>query len=121
MRVAFFAWESLHSVSVGGVAAHVTELSVALRRRRHEVHNFVRLGEGQRTYDVVDGVHYHRCPIDLNPDFVTEMNNMGNSFVYSLGETEAHRAHGSTSCTDTIGSARRVSSRPRTIAATARC
>ena len=58
MRVAFFAWESLHSVSVGGVAAHVTELSAALRCRRHEVHNFVRLGEGQRTYDVVDGVHY---------------------------------------------------------------
>ena len=91
MRIAFFAWESLHSVPVGGVAAHVTELSVALRRRGHEVHNFVRLGEGQRTYDVIDDVHYHRCPIDLNSDFVTEMNNMGNSFVYFLGETESHQ------------------------------
>ena len=42
MRVAFFSWESLHSVPVGGVAAHVTELSAALGRRGHEVHNFVR-------------------------------------------------------------------------------
>jgi len=91
MRVAFFSWESLHSLPVGGVAAHVTELSAALQRRGHEVHNFVRLGEGQRTYDVVDGVHYHRCPIDLHPDFVTEMNNMGNSFMYFMGQTEAHQ------------------------------
>ncbi|MEX2093085.1 MAG: glycosyltransferase family 4 protein [Pirellulales bacterium] len=91
MRVAFFSWESLHSVPVGGVAAHVTELSAALGRRGHEVHNFVRLGQGQRTYDVIDGVHYHRCPIDLHPDFVSEMNNMGNSFAYFMGETEAHQ------------------------------
>jgi glycosyltransferase involved in cell wall biosynthesis len=91
VRIAFFAWESLHSISVGSVARHVTELAAAVERRGHEVHVFVRLGEGQRTYDVVDGVHYHRCPIELNPDFVTEMNNMGNSFVYFLGETEAHQ------------------------------
>ncbi|MEM9656876.1 MAG: glycosyltransferase family 4 protein [Planctomycetota bacterium] len=91
MRIAFFSWESLHSVAVGGVAAHVTELSAALTRRGHEVHNFVRLGENQTTYECIDGVHYHRCPIDLHPDFITEMNNMGNSFVYFMGETEAHQ------------------------------
>ena len=90
MRIALLSWESLHSVSVGGVAAHVTELAAALERRGHEVHVFVRLGEGQPTYEVIDGVHYHRCPIDLHPDFVTEMNNMGNAFVYFLGAAEAH-------------------------------
>lgn len=89
MRVALFAWESLHSIAVGGVAAHVTELAAAFQRRGHEAHVFVRLGAGQDTYQLVDGVHYHRCPIQLDPDFVTEMNNMGNSFVYFLGETEA--------------------------------
>ena len=91
MRIALLAWESLHSVAVGGVAVHVTELAAALERRGHEVHVFVRLGEGQTTYDGIDGIHYHRCPIELHPDFVTEMNNMCNSFVYFLGETEAYQ------------------------------
>lgn len=89
MRIAHFAWESLHSIPVGGVAAHVTELCAALERRGHEVHAFVRLGPWQPLYEVIDGVHYHRCPIPLHPDFITEMNNMGNVFAYFLGETEA--------------------------------
>jgi glycosyltransferase involved in cell wall biosynthesis len=84
------SWESLHSIPVGGGAVHVTELAAALERRGHEVHVFTRLGQGQHTYDCIHGVHYHRCPIDLHPDFVTEMNNMGNSFIYFLGDTEAH-------------------------------
>lgn len=90
MKIALMSWESLHSIAVGGVAPHVTELGAALERRGHEVHVFVRLGEGQSTYQVIDGVHYHRCPIELNPDFITEMNNMGNSFVWFLADCEAH-------------------------------
>jgi len=89
MKIAFFAWESLHSIPVGGVAVHVTELAAALQRRGHEVHVFVRLGPWQTCYEIIDGVHYHRCPIDLHPDFPTEMNNMCNSFAYFMGETEA--------------------------------
>lgn len=91
MRIALFTWESLHSVSVGGVAPHVSELAAGLQRRGHEVHVFARLGEGQTTYDVIQGVHYHRCPIELHPDFITEMNNMGNSFVYFMAQTEAYQ------------------------------
>jgi len=91
MRIALFAWESLHSVAVGGVAVHVTELAAGLQRRGHEVHVFVRLGEQQPTYQFIDGVHYHRCPIDLHPDFITEMNNMGNSFVYFMRQTESYQ------------------------------
>ena len=91
MRIAMFAWESLHSVAVGGVAVHVTELAAALRRRGHEVHVFARMGEGQTPYALIDGVHYHRCPIELNPDFITEMNNMCNRFVYFMGQTEAYQ------------------------------
>ncbi len=88
MRIALLSWESLHSVAVGGVAVHVTELAAALQRRGHEVHVFVRMGEGQSRYDLKDNVHYHRCPIELHPDFVTEMNNMCNSFIWHLGEVE---------------------------------
>jgi glycosyltransferase involved in cell wall biosynthesis len=91
MRIALLAWESLHSISVGGVAVHVTELAAAMQRRGHEVHVFVRIGEGQSPYQLIDGVHYHRCPIDLHPDFVTEMNNMCNRMVYFIGQTESYQ------------------------------
>lgn len=33
MKIALCAWESLHSVAVGGVAPHVTELAAGLCRR----------------------------------------------------------------------------------------
>jgi glycosyltransferase involved in cell wall biosynthesis len=89
MRIAFYSWESLHSLPVGGVAVHVTELAAALQRRGHEVHVFTRLGQGQTTYQWIDGVHYHRCPIDLHPDFITEMNNMCNSFAWFMRQTES--------------------------------
>jgi glycosyltransferase involved in cell wall biosynthesis len=88
VKIAFFAWESLHTVTVGAVATHVTELAAALERRGHDVHVFARIGEGQRTYDVIDGVHYHRVPISLNPDFVTEMSEMGNALYEHLVEAE---------------------------------
>lgn len=90
IRIALLAWETLHSVPVGGVAVHVTELAAAFRRRGHEVHVFCRIGPDQSTYDLIDGVHYHRCPIELHPDFVTEMNNMCNALMWRMGETEHH-------------------------------
>lgn len=93
MKIAFFAWESLHTVQVGAVATHVTELAAAMDRRGHEVHVFARIGEGQRLYDVIDGVHYHRCPIELDPDFVNEMTNMGRSLYQRMVETEALHAN----------------------------
>jgi glycosyltransferase involved in cell wall biosynthesis len=73
------------------MAVHVTELAAALERRGHEVHIFARLGPWQPTYEIIDGVHYHRCPIELDPNFITEMNNMCNSFVYFMAQTEAYQ------------------------------
>ncbi len=81
MRIAMFSWETLHSISVGGVAVHVTELAAALARRGHEVHVFTRRCHEQTEYDSVYGVHYHRCQFNLNPNFVDEVNNMCRSFV----------------------------------------
>jgi glycosyltransferase involved in cell wall biosynthesis len=82
MRIALFSWETLHSIPVGGVAVHVTELAAALERRKHEVHVFTRPGNNQPQYDCVHGVHYHRCPFPLNANFVDEVNNMCRSFVH---------------------------------------
>jgi glycosyltransferase involved in cell wall biosynthesis len=84
VRIALFSWETLHSIPVGGVGVHVTELAAALERRGHEVHVFTRLGHGQPLYDQVYGVHYHRCAFTLNPNFVDEVNNMCRAFVHAF-------------------------------------
>jgi glycosyltransferase involved in cell wall biosynthesis len=88
MRIALFSWESLHSIQVGGVAVVVTELAASLSRKGHEVHVFTRFGHGQGHYDFINGVHYHRCPFNLNPNFVDEVNDMCRSMVYHFFETQ---------------------------------
>ncbi|MFH1847838.1 MAG: glycosyltransferase, partial [Candidatus Omnitrophota bacterium] len=82
MRIALFTWESMHSIAVGGVAVHVTELACALERKGHEVHVFTRVGkQGQLWYEMIHGVHYHRCPYQQSQDFIEDVNNMCRSFV----------------------------------------
>ncbi len=81
MRLALFSWETLHSISAGGVAAHVTELGAALQRRGHEVHIFTRQGGWQPWDECIHGVWYHRCGFDLHPNFVDEIQHMCRSFV----------------------------------------
>lgn len=94
MRIAFFSWETMHSISVGGVAAHVTELGAALERKGHEVHIFTRLGNpNQPWYERIHGVHYHRCPYNPSKDFVDDVNNMCRAFVDSFFHTEDYVGH----------------------------
>lgn len=88
MKIAMLSWESLHSIRVGGIAPHVSELSAALVTLGHEVHVFTRLGPGQPGYDLLDGVHYHRCGFEPSTDFVTGMERMSDSFVWHLAEEE---------------------------------
>ncbi|MGB9457326.1 MAG: glycosyltransferase family 4 protein [Bryobacteraceae bacterium] len=88
MRVAMLAWESLHSIPVGGVGVHVTEVAAALERQGHDVHVFTRMGHNQAHYERIFGVHYHRCPFDLRPNFVDEVTNMCRSFVHHVFQTE---------------------------------
>jgi glycogen synthase len=88
MRIALFSWESLHSISVGGVGVHVTELAAALERRKHEVHVFTRQGGGQPLYECIHSVHYHRCPFQLSENFVDEINNMCRAFVKNFFDCE---------------------------------
>ncbi len=89
MRIALFSWESIHSVYVGGIAVHVSELACALERKGHEVHVFTRMGRPDHPlYERIYGVHYHRCPFDSHPDFLEEINNMCRSFVHNFFQTE---------------------------------
>lgn len=88
MKVAIFSWETLHSIAVGGVGAHVTELAAALQRRGHEAHVFTRQAPGQGAYDTIHGVHYHRCSFALSANFVDEVNNMCRAFVHRFFAVE---------------------------------
>ncbi|MEW6087885.1 MAG: glycosyltransferase family 4 protein [bacterium] len=94
MRIAFFSWESLHSIAIGGIAVHVTEIACALQRKGHEVHVFTRMGRSNHSqYENIHGVHYHRCPYAHHPDFIEEVNNMCRSMVHSFFQTEDYIGH----------------------------
>ena len=88
MRIALMSWETLHSVAVGGVAAHVTELAAALERYGHEVHVFTRPGYGGSSVQQIDGVWYHYCAFALNGNFIDEIQDMCRSFVWHFLRTE---------------------------------
>lgn len=89
MRIGLFSWESLYSIPVGGLAVVITELAAALQRKGNEVHVFTRIGPNQKMYEVIDGVHYHRCPFNFSSDFINEMsNNMCKSMAHHFFETE---------------------------------
>ena len=59
LKIAFFCWESLYSVKVGGLAPATTHLAEMLARQ-HEVHFFTR-GQGP---EEMYGVRYHYCEPD---------------------------------------------------------
>src|SRR5512147_290446 len=85
MRIAMFSSESLHSISSGGLGVHVTELAAGLQRRGHDVHVITRRIQEQKSYDWIDGVHYHRV------DHASNENDVEN--VDFLCKAIAHRFH----------------------------
>jgi glycosyltransferase involved in cell wall biosynthesis len=89
MRIALLSWESLHSVYVGGIANHVSELAAALARSGHDVHLFTRLGQAQqRRYERIDAVHYHRCGFMPRANFVENIKAMCQAFGEAVLQTE---------------------------------
>ena len=93
LRIAILSWESLHSISIGGIAVHVTELASALERKGQEVHVFTRMGRPDHPlYERIHGVHYHRVPYKGSSDFIDDINNMCRSFVTTVFQVEDHMA-----------------------------
>lgn len=89
LRIALFSWESLHSIAVGGLGVHVTELAAALERLGNEVHVFTRRGPNQGMYSLIDGVHYHRVDFAFDSDLIRELTvNMARSMVDRFYEVE---------------------------------
>lgn len=100
MRIAFFSWETLNSIPVGGVAAVVTHLAEALARLGHEVHVFARLGGGQPEHERINGVYEHRCISPGCDDFIEYMDHVGDGMVScyhniknEVGEFDVLHAH----------------------------
>ncbi len=81
MKVALFSWESLRSVAVGGVAAHVSELSRNLAARGDDVHVFTRSGAAESRDEEADGVRYHHCAVAPWGDLVEQTDHMCWAFV----------------------------------------
>jgi len=88
-----FSWESLHSIAVGGIAAHVTELAAALSRKGHSVHVFTRPGYGHGGAYQIDGVWYHYCPYKTSHNFIEEVQDMCRSFVWHFFQEEDRYGH----------------------------
>lgn len=86
MRLALFTWESLHSVLMGGLGVHVTELAAGLERRGHELHVITCRREGQRHYDRIDGVHYHRIDHGRSENWVESMDFMCKAMAHRFHE-----------------------------------
>ncbi len=86
MRVALFSWESLHSLLLGGLGVHVTELAAGLERRGHDVHVITRRAGHQAHYDRIDGVHYHRVDHGTSDNFVEMMDWMCKAMVHRFHE-----------------------------------
>ena len=91
MKIALLSWESLHSINIGGVGAHVTELGGALQRKGHEVHVITRMGRPDHPqHECIHGVYYHRTPYQWHPDFIDDVNNMCRAFVNTVFHLEGY-------------------------------
>lgn len=86
MRVAIFSWESLHSINIGGLGVHVSELAAGLERRGHDIHVFTRRKPEQNHYDRIDGVHYHRVDHGVSDNFVQCMDWMCQAMAHRFHE-----------------------------------
>jgi glycosyltransferase involved in cell wall biosynthesis len=87
LRIGMFSWESLHSVKVGGISPHVSELSEALALKGHEVHVFTRAGD-RGPYKKVNGVRYQRVDNDRSNGITRQMDSMCDRMVDRFRSTE---------------------------------
>jgi glycosyltransferase involved in cell wall biosynthesis len=88
MRIAHLAWESLHSIAVGGLAVHVTEVTEALAAEGDEIHVFTRSAPGHAAHEVVDGVHYHRLELPGGDDFLWQVAELNRRWVDAVLRAE---------------------------------
>lgn len=90
MRIAILAWESLHSVHVGGLGVVVTRTAEELAKRGHDVYLFTRAAEGQSKHARINNVNYCRCKFDPGKDILSFFSNMSKAMVKELHAVARH-------------------------------
>eukprot|EP00440_Ansanella_granifera_P029705 gb/GFBE01032266.1/.p1 GENE.gb/GFBE01032266.1/~~gb/GFBE01032266.1/.p1 ORF type:complete len:1114 (+),score=262.19 gb/GFBE01032266.1/:1-3342(+) len=88
LKIAMLSWETLHTIAVGGVAPHVTELASALLGAGHEVHIFTRAQGENKDHEIL-GVHYHEVGYHHAGCMVQDTRNMCSAFVCALNGHES--------------------------------
>ncbi len=87
LRIAFFCWESLYSIKVGGLAPATTGLAEALAKK-HEVHFFTRGLPNQEKKQEVNNVIYHRCRFPEGNNVIEHCRNVCLAMVNEFFEEE---------------------------------
>ena len=90
MRIAILAWESLHSVHVGGLGVVVTRMAEELAKKGHDVYLFTRAAEGQSKHAKINDVNYCRCKFDPGKDIVSFFSNMSKAIVKEFHAVVRH-------------------------------
>jgi glycosyltransferase involved in cell wall biosynthesis len=88
MKILVLAWEFPPRI-VGGIARHVAELYPEIVKLGYEIHLItVEFGSTPK-YEIVEGIHLYRCPVEPGNDFfhwVVNMNDSMGSYGGSLLE-----------------------------------
>ncbi|MDJ0582538.1 glycosyltransferase family 4 protein [Crocosphaera sp.] len=85
MRVLVLTWEFPPRI-VGGIARHVAELYPEIANLGHEIHLItVEFGDSL-PYELIDGVHVYRVPVQEAHDFFQWIVNMNNSMGHYGGQ-----------------------------------
>ncbi len=85
MKILVLAWEFPPRI-VGGIARHVAELYPELVALGHEIHLITVASPPMPSYEVVEGIHVYRVPVDGGHDFFHWIGNMNQSMGHVGGE-----------------------------------
>jgi len=75
MRVLVLAWEFPPRL-IGGIARHVAELYPEIVKLNHEIHLLTVEFKDTPQYEVVEGIHLYRLPVEESSDFFQWVANM---------------------------------------------
>ncbi len=85
MKILVLSWEFPPRI-VGGIARHVAELYPELVKLGHEIH-LITAEFGQASmYEVVEGIHVHRVPVEISNDFFHWVVNLNQSMGHHGGK-----------------------------------
>ncbi|NIO75902.1 MAG: glycosyltransferase [Armatimonadetes bacterium] len=88
MKIAILSWETLHGPAWTDAAIIASETARALVVAGHEVHVFTACGPRQAAEGHFDGVHYHRCAHDADPNPSEETRNFTSAVLARLRRAE---------------------------------